>query len=380
MAISLTSALAACTIEKGQDPAAQEAQKVEEAKQHPPTISVADGATDVEPGVPVEVSSDAGLSTVTMTNEEGKEVQAEMAPDSKTWKSTEPLGYGRTYTVEASTAEGKTATSKFTTVMPAMQTTLSVNPQENSTVGIAQAINFYFDVAPADRKAVEDAIIIETSNNTEGAFFWTNGTILKWRPKEFWQPGTQVTVRADIYGKDLGGGVYGAADTGTKFTIGEDIRAVVDNATKMLTVYNNGAEVKSIPVSLGRDGGMWDTPNGIYVVGDKHPSMVMDSRTYGYSLEAGGYVTPVSYATQLSWSGIYVHAAPWAYWALGNTNQSHGCVNATYEDAQWFQEYLPQGAPVEVKGTGGPTLDGTDGLGYWNISWEDWKKGSPTLQ
>lgn len=379
----VSGALAACTIEKPEDAQAKEAEQVEkqaeeEAKDEPPAISVEDGATEVAPGNPVEVTSAAGLESVTMTNEEGKEVKAEMAGDSKSWKTAEPLGYGKTYTVEASTKEGHSASSKFTTAIPAAQTTASINPLDGTTVGIAQTLNFYFDIAPSDRKAVEEAISIETSNNTEGAFFWANDTILKWRPKEFWEPGTEVTINANLYGKDFGGGIYGAEDSKATITIGEDNRAVVDNDTKTMKIYKNGEEVKSIQVSLGTDG-QWDTDNGIYVVGDKHESLVMDSRTYGYSLEAGGYVTPVNYATQLSWSGIYVHAAPWAYWALGNTNQSHGCINATMEDAQWFMENMQQGDPVEVKNTNGGTLSPLDGLGDWNMSWEDWKKGSPQI-
>ena len=31
------------------------------------------------------------------------------------------------------------------------------------------------------------------------------------------------------------------------------------------------------------------TPTGTYVLMEKHAHMVMDSRTYGLSLEAGGY-------------------------------------------------------------------------------------------
>ena len=113
-----------------------------------------------------------------------------------------------------------------------------------------------------------------------------------------------------------------------------------------------------------------DTPNGTFIVGDMHNSLVMDSRTYGLGLGQGGYVTPVSYATQLSYSGIYLHAAPWAMWALGNTNQSHGCINASMADAQWFQENVKRGDVVTVQNTYGGTLTPYDGLGYWNMDWE----------
>ena len=365
-------ALASCTLERSD--AAAEAEK-EIVKDTPATISVKDGATEVEPGIPVKVNTPAGLSSVTMTNESGKEVKASFNDDRTEWTTAEPLGYGKTYTVKAMTKQGTATLASFTTVMPSLQMSGSVSPLEGSEVGVAQAVVFYFDVSPQDRQAVQDAITIETSNNTVGGFYWIEANKLIWRPKEYWEPGTKVTVKADLYGKDFGNGIYGQQDTETNFTIGEEVRTVVDNSTKTLTVYRNGEKIKSFNIALGRDGS-YDTPNGNYVVGDRHDSLVMDSRTYGLSLEAGGYVTPVNYATQLSWSGIYVHSAPWATWALGQTNVSHGCINATPADAKWYMDTVKRGDPVEIVNTKGSTLPGTDGLGYWNIDWETIKAGN----
>lgn len=358
-AVLVGTALASCTLERSD--AAVEAEK-EIVKDTPATISVKDGATEVEPGIPVKVNTPAGLSSVTMTNESGKEVKASFNDDRTEWTTAEPLGYGKTYTVKAMTKQGTATLASFTTVTPSLQMSGSVSPLEGSEVGVAQAVVFYFDVSPQDRQAVQDAITIETSNNTVGGFYWIEANKLIWRPKEYWEPGTKVTVKADLYGKDFGNGIYGQQDTETNFTIGEEVRTVVDNSTKTLTVYRNGEKIKSFNIALGRDGS-YDTPNGNYVVGDRHDSLVMDSRTYGLSLEAGGYVTPVNYATQLSWSGIYVHSAPWATWALGQTNVSHGCINATPADAKWYMDTVKRGDPVEIVNTKGSTLPGTDGFG-----------------
>ena len=65
------------------------------------------------------------------------------------------------------------------------------------------------------------------------------------------------------------------------------------------------------------------TDNGIYIVGDKHARLVMDSSTYGVPVNsADGYRTPVDYATQMSCSGIYFHSAPWSVWARQHQHQS----------------------------------------------------------
>lgn len=355
--------LSACTIDR--DSTAAEPEETE-VKDEPAVISVEDGAEGVEPAVPVTVTTPTGLESVTMTNEDGKVVEAEFNADKTEWTTAEPLGYGRQYTVEAKTALGSTSTASFTTVIPSAQMYASLGPVDGEEAGVAQAVTFYFDVAPSDQQAVEDAITVETSNGTEGAFIWLDPHQLRWRPVDYWEPGTEVTVKADIYGRNFGDGIYGAEDAETHFTIGEEVLTVVDNNTKTLTVYRNGEEIKSFPVSLGEDGS-FDTPNGIYVVGDRHDHLVMDSRSYGLALENGGYVTPVDYATQISYSGIYVHSAPWAIWALGNTNQSHGCINARPDDALWYMRNVKRGDPVEIKNTGGETLSPYDGLGYWNM-------------
>ncbi|MBP0685732.1 L,D-transpeptidase, partial [Mycobacterium tuberculosis] len=82
------------------------------------------------------------------------------------------------------------------------------------------------------------------------------------------------------------------------------------------------------PTSMGKAD--TPTPNGTYVIGEKLASMVMDSSTYGVPVDSPeGYRTPVQYATRMSYSGIFVHAAPWSVWAQGSQNVSHGCLNVT---------------------------------------------------
>lgn len=347
----------------------------QQSSPQPPEINVKNGETGVAPAEPIKVTAAAGLDSVSMTNESGKEVEAEFNDDKSEWTTTEPLGYGRTYTVEARDTDGQRVVSSFTTLSPDATVHAYLGPLDGATVGVAQAVTIRFDTAIQDTKAVEDLINVETSNGTDGAFFWLDPYEVRWRPKEYWEPGTEVSVKANIYGHEMGEGLYGAQDSETHFTIGDKVEAAVDNDDKMLRVYANDELVKEFPVSLGTDG-TYDTPNGTYVVGDEHEKLTMDSRTYGLALDAGGYVTPVDYATQLSYSGIYVHSAPWASGALGSYNQSHGCINASYDNAKWFQDYVKRGDPVVVKNTAGATLTPYDGLGYWNLDWEQRSGGS----
>ena len=363
--------LTGCTVGEGNG--AEEAAQVEEANPKP-VANVEDGAEEWSVLDPVTVEIDgAKLDSVEMTNDEGKEVAGELAEDGTSWTTTENLGYGRTYTLEAKAGEEELSSS-FQTVVPTTMTYGYLSPQEGSTVGVGQPIAIRFDEPIADRHAAQEAIKVTTEPAVEGAFYWLNNSEVRWRPAEYWPSGTTVNVEVDIYGKDLGNGYYGQENNSTNFTIGDRVVAIADDATKTMTIERNGVVENSMPISMGS--GTWPTPNGTYMIGDQHQNMVMDSTTYGLALEDGGYKTPVKYATQMSYSGIYVHGAPWSVWAQGSQNVSHGCINVTDANAAWFQQNTKRGDIVIVKNTIGGTLPGTDGLGDWNIPWETWKKGN----
>lgn len=363
--------LTGCTVGEGNG--AEEAAQAEEANPKP-VANVEDGAEEWSVLDPVTVEIDgAKLDSVEMTNDEGKEVAGELSEDGTSWTTTENLGYGRTYTLEAKAGEEELSSS-FQTVVPTTMTYGYLSPQEGSTVGVGQPIAIRFDEPIADRHAAQEAIKVTTEPAVEGAFYWLNNSEVRWRPAEYWPSGTTVNVEVDIYGKDLGNGYYGQENNSTNFTIGDRVVAIADDATKTMTIERNGVVENSMPISMGS--GTWPTPNGTYMIGDQHQSMVMDSTTYGLALEDGGYKTPVKYATQMSYSGIYVHGAPWSVWAQGSQNVSHGCINVTDANAAWFQQNTKRGDIVIVKNTIGGTLPGTDGLGDWNIPWETWKKGN----
>ncbi|MDK4309191.1 L,D-transpeptidase [Corynebacterium accolens] len=351
------------------------AEKSEQKEKSKLSASVKDGAEDVDPSKPVTVESTTQLKSVTMTNELGVEVEEKLSEDGKKWTTAEDLGYNHTYSIVASDKDGNKKNLSFSTSQAAGVAQVAMTPIPGSEVGVGQVIGVNFGTYITDRKAAEDTITVKTNPEVEGAFYWVNNQEVRWRPKEYWEPGTKVEVKVDQYGKDLGGGIYGGENTGTDFTIGDRTVALVDNATKTMKVYKNKELLRTIPVSLGRDY-QYDTPNGRYVIGDQHQSLLMDSETFGLPHDAGGYSTEVDWATQMSYSGIYVHSAPWSVWAQGNSNTSHGCINVTPEAAQWFQNTVKRGDIVRVFNTYGETLNPMDGLGDWNLSWEEWSKGN----
>lgn len=218
--------LTGCTV--GDGDGSGEAAQVEEAKPKP-VANVKDGAEDWSVTEPVTVSiDDAKLDSVTMTNDEGKEVAGELSEDGTSWTTTENLGYGRTYTLEAKAGEEELSSS-FQTVVPTTMTYGYLSPQEGSTVGVGQPIAIRFDEPIADRHAAQEAIKVTTEPAVEGAFYWLNNSEVRWRPAEYWPSGTTVNVEVDIYGKDLGNGYYGQENNSTNFTIGDRVVAIADD-------------------------------------------------------------------------------------------------------------------------------------------------------
>jgi len=46
--------------------------------------------------------------------------------------------------------------------------------------------------------------------------------------------------------------------------------------------------------------------------------------------------------------GVYVHAAPWSVAQQGNSNVSHGCINLSTDNAQWYYNQVNIGDPIVI--------------------------------
>lgn len=345
------------------------------------TASVTDGAVGVPVDKPVTVTAQGGvLGPITLTDEAGEELPGEIGPDGVTWTTDEPLDYNQRYTLSA-TALGLGGVAKealeFESHSPANLTMPYLMPNDGDTVGVGQTVQVKFDESIPDRVAAQKAITVTTTPPVEGAFYWVSDREVRWRPKDFWAPGTKVDVEVKAFGADLGNGLFGQQDRSATFTIGDRLVATADDDTKTLTIRRGDEVVKTMPISMGKDS--TPTPNGIYVIGDRYRTLIMDSSTYGVPTNSpNGYRLEVDWATQMSYSGIYVHSAPWSIGAQGSYNASHGCLNVSPANAQWFYDNTRRGDVVEVVGTVGSVLSGTDGLGDWNIPWSQWKAGNAT--
>lgn len=346
------------------------------------SITPSNKATDIAPGDPITVAAVGGkLTRVALKNEDGEPVNGALSPDATTWQAAEPLGFDRKYTVTA-TGQGKdgkpaSLTSSFSTITPRMKADLSMNPLDGQTVGVGQPLAFYFDTDIPDKLAAERSIQISTTPHIDGAFYWFDDSEVHWRPKTYWPSGTKVSIRAAIYGKSFGHGVFGNEDRVANITIGKAITAIADGASHQMEVAINGKVARTIPISMGKPG--HETPFGTYVVMSEHTDYTMDSSTYGVPADSPlGYRTHVDVASRMSNSGIFYHSAPWSVGDQGNRNVSHGCINMTTDNAAWLQQISQKGDIIIVRNSGGPRLEPWDGLGDWQIPWPQWQKGNRT--
>jgi lipoprotein-anchoring transpeptidase ErfK/SrfK len=341
----------------------------------PPLDSV-----DVAPVTPLHVNVGHGtLTAVTVIDEDGAVLPGALDADGTTWTAAADLAYGTTYAVAATAVDidGKPTDTAGTiaTVSPRTLTMPTVYPTaDTGTVGVGQPISVTFDEDVTDRAAVERQLRVTSTPPVAGSWSWLSDRTVHYRPEQYWPARTHVAVDVDVYGLDVGDGVHGQASQHVEFDVGSKRVAVVDATELVLRLYVDDQLVKSMPTSLGK--GASPTPTGTYVVMQQSRDYTMRSASYGVPLDApGGYETPVEYASRLSNSGIFVHAAPWSVGDQGRRNVSHGCLNVSTANAGWFYEHFGRGDVVQVVDAG-PVLEVRDGFGDWNASWADWQAGS----
>ncbi|MFB6839276.1 Ig-like domain-containing protein [Streptomyces sp. NPDC056361] len=344
----------------------------------PAKVTVADPVA----GTPVKVTATGGtIAAVKVVEADGGTLTGRTGAGGTSWVSDRKAAPGASYTVEVTSRSGdgkeSTTRSSFTTPKPEKVNKVTLAPGKNTTVGIGHPLSIVFDL-PVTRKAdVERQLKVTTSNGTEGSWGWVKDYSGRdradWRPKDYWKPGTKVTLAADLNGTDSGGGWF-VRDYSTGFTVGTSQIVKVDLDAHRLTVVRDGRTVRTIPVSGGTPGGDKRSWRGTAVLMAKEGTINMNSETVGLG---DAYNKMVDYSMRLTWSGMYTHAAPWNAAYFGRANKSSGCIGMSNENAASFYASVNVGDPFEIKGaeTKGIVAEG-NGYGAWNLSWEQWRAKS----
>ncbi len=344
-------------------------------------INVGKGATGVTVDRLVRLKvSEAQLTSVTVTGG-GVELPGAMGADGASWTAKSRLEPGTKYVIRAvaKATDGREIrrAASFTTEDLALsqQTYPSVAPLDGETVGVGMPVIVNFDLPVTDRATFEKHMTVTSTPAQVGSWHWMNDNEAHWRPKNYWKAETEVSVAVDINGLPAGNGIYGQEDRDIDFTVGDANVYRVDMQSHQMKVLANGKLLRTIPVTTGKPG--FTTRSGTKVIVEKFASKRMNSETVGIpSGSSEAYdIDNVQWAMRLTYSGEFIHAAPWSVGSQGRDNVSHGCTGLSPADAGYLYSISKRGDVVEYVGTDRQMEPG-NGYADWNTSWSEYRAGS----
>lgn len=318
------------------------------------------------------------LTSVAVTNADGESVDGALSgtDPKKVWTPKAPFRIGSTYTVVA-TLTGQTGTAKSTTRLTTMSgdTNTTNLLYEDMDVGVGMPVIIKFDNEVADaakRKAIQNAMTITTTPQQEGAWGWIDNAQLMWRPKEYWKAGTKITVSGKVAGLPTSSHRFLQDNISGSITIGDSRILYVDIANYKMRVTKNGSTVKTIPITTGKAN--FATRSGTKVIIERDSALTMDSTTVGIPKgDPEYYKLDVKWAMRVTYTGEFIHAAPWSAGSQGSANVSHGCVGTSMADGQWLFNFSRAGDVVVNTGSN-RHFQPEQGIGCWCYDWAGWQK------
>jgi lipoprotein-anchoring transpeptidase ErfK/SrfK len=365
------------------------------------TVTPTDGSTAVGLDEPITVTAANASISAIHVDENGASVSLAGVDSSggQEWQYEGGLDLDATYTVSATATNAAgnetTASTTFSTITSAKRLLTSVQYISNGAkVGVGMPIDLHFNtpIPAADQYGIIAHIAVISDPSQPGGWYWVDAQDVHYRPENYWQSGTQVTVDADLNGVDAGNGYWGLGNWSESFSIGPEHVTVVNTQTRTMQVYDGdpsdgGTLLYTWATNTGKPG--FYTIDGTLVVLYHTPVVDMESCPTFHTAAActpGGseyYNEDVYDDTAVSTDGYFIHAAPWVcgvsdltcdLYPYGDTNSSHGCINLSTDHAVIYYSWSQVGDVVEV--TGSPKEAAySDGEGDWQTPWSDYLPG-----
>ena len=391
-ALTVVTALvvAGCTVAKASTPSASPGVSTTSPSAAPATYQV---ALEVAPSQPFDAPSSikvtgGRLTTVTVTRHgHSGSLTGHVAADGSAWSSAALPVEGASYDVVAIAADASGAVHRLTGAFAVQVRTggttvnYDLTPSGSTTVGVYAPIVIRFHSKVTDRAAVEHALVVQSSKPVVGAWHWINSTEVHFRPQVAWPTHTKIRVIVGLHNVRLGRNVWGATSKTLNLQTGDSHVARVDGKKHTFTVYVNGRLWAKWPTSMGRP--EFVTRSGNYIVLEKKPMVEMTSCSVHIACDPKDpnfYDLKVMQDVRLTWSGTFVHAAPWSVSHQGFANVSHGCINLSTARATSFYDLVRYGDLVTVTHTARDAQDlidkGDPGMTDWNTPWSQWVAGS----
>ncbi|HEY8047012.1 MAG TPA: Ig-like domain-containing protein [Streptosporangiaceae bacterium] len=335
-------------------------------------ITPGNGHHDVNPSKGITVTAASGtIKSVTVTSGH-QTVSGALNGKHTVWRNQWALQPSRSYHVRAmavnSSGTTVTTTSSFHTLTPAASDTAMIFEGYKQSYGVGIPIRISFSSPVTNKAAVEKSLQVSSSKPVTGAWYWDGNQTLYFRTMNYWPANTTVSFNGHLDGVEASPGVFFTADLTQTFDIGPSLVVVASTKTHYLNVFYKGKLWGHWPISTGRPG--LDTVDGTYITLEKGNPVRM---------VGNGYNELVNDAVRFTYSGDYLHSAPWSVGEQGNTNVSHGCVNLSPQHAAMYYNLATPGDPVTVTGSPKPGR-WDDGFTVWFLTWKRLLKGSATGQ
>lgn len=331
---------------------------------------------------PVKVTVTDGTLSDVVVSKPGKGTLKGVLNDDKTaWVASELLEPDMQYVISARAADPSgietSSRTRFSTTDLGLdnQTYPSFSPIQGETVGVGMPVIIHFDVAVTDKSSIEKHLSVTTQPTQAGAWHWVNDNEIHWRPKDYWRPGTKVHAEAKINSISAGNGIYGQENRSVDFTVGQSVIMQANLSTDHMQVYVNGDLARTIAITGGKAG--FETRSGTKLIIEKFEVKRMNSATVGIDENDPEFydIPDVRFAQRVTYSGEFLHAAPWSISAQGSYNVSHGCMGMSTANAAWLYGLTHRGDPVQVTGTERGLEDG-NGWTDWDMSFQEYQAGS----
>lgn len=353
-------------------------------------ISPEDGARNIKRGDRIEVRiPDGRLERVEVARVDGAQrtkLPGRVSDDGLVWspEAEARVVLAARYSVDVVAVDGEgrrsARHSTFTTAVPKHRFIGYFQPENRSTVGTGMIVSFDFNRKIENRAAVQRAVRVTSNPPVEIVGHWFGDRRLDFRPREYWKPGTRVTIDLRLRDVQAAPGVFGIQEKTVGFTVGRSQVSLVDAEEHTMEVRRDGALVSTVPITAGAP--KTTTYNGKMVVTELYDVTRMNGATVGFGGEYD--IKDVPHALRLTTSGTFLHGN---YWAtpdtFGSANVSHGCVGlrdvkggSADTPAGWFFDRTLVGDVVEVVNSRDRTVAPDNGLGGWNLDWRKWKAGS----
>jgi lipoprotein-anchoring transpeptidase ErfK/SrfK len=272
------------------------------------------------------------------------------------------------------TASGATATPSRTTPKPPPPKPVHVSLLENDggTYGVGMPIIAWFNVAPKDVTAFAKATTVKVNGAAiDGRWYFEHtahaGSAVEahYRPVKYWPAHAKIEMDLPVKGLSAGKGLAFDNSLTLSIATGAAHISTVDANSLRMTVTSDGQPYGTFPVSLGAQN--TPTQRGTKVIMEKGADI---------SMRGPGYFDPhVQWTQRLTYSGEYLHSAPWNVSNIGRRSTSNGCTNLLPSDAKKLYGFLGIGDVVQYPNARGPEMQLGQGYGDWNVPWTTWITG-----